>query len=58
MRWAVEYELPSGSSGLCLFAAEDEQAAEEYVYMMRAFEGYSNVFNLKKLPEGVTTEDL
>ena len=28
MRWAVEYELPSGRFGLCLFAAEDERAAE------------------------------
>ena len=28
MRWAVEYELPSGSIGLCLFSAEDLHAAQ------------------------------
>ena len=31
MHWAVEYELPSGSIGLCIFSAEDLQAAQIYV---------------------------
>jgi hypothetical protein len=34
MRWAVEYELPSGSLGLCIFSAEDLQAAQIYVEEM------------------------
>src|SRR2546426_11526895 len=58
MRWAVEYELPSGRFGLCLFAAEDERAAEEYVHTMHTLWGHSNVLNLKELPEGATTENL
>ena len=35
MRWAVEYELPSGSVGLCIFSAEDLHAAQIYVEEMR-----------------------
>ena len=57
MRWAVESELPNGEVMLCLFRAEDENKAQEYLSYMREA-GHTNIFNLKPLPEGVTAEDL
>lgn len=58
MRWAVEYKLPSGSFGVYLFIAEDEQAAQEYVHAMRMYWGHTNVFNLTHLAAGTTVLDL
>ena len=57
MRWAVESELPNGEVLLCLFSAEDEEAAQDYISYMREV-GHTNVFNLKHLPEDITAEDL
>jgi hypothetical protein len=57
MRWAVESELPRGMVVLCLFNAEDEREAQEHISAMREA-GHTNIFNLKSLPEDVTTEDL
>jgi hypothetical protein len=50
MRWAVEYELPSGSIGLCIFSAEDETGAQIYVAEMKTEYGYADTFNLNELP--------
>lgn len=58
MRWAVEYQLPSGTYGLCLFEAENEQAAQKYVLSMYIREGHTNIITLKQLPEGATVDDL
>ena len=58
MRWAVEYQLPSGTYGLCLFEAENEQAAQKYVLSMYIREGHYSIFTLKQLPEGATVNDL
>jgi hypothetical protein len=49
MRWAVEYELSSGSIGLCIFSAEDLHAAQIYVEEMRTRFGHDHVFNLNEL---------
>jgi|GraSoiStandDraft_54_1057290.scaffolds.fasta_scaffold914470_2 hypothetical protein len=57
MRWAVESELPKGTVVLCIFEAEDEKEAQDYILYMRGV-GHSNVFNLKHLPEGTTIADL
>ena len=56
MRWAVEYELPSGSIGLCIFSAENLQAAHIYVEEMRTQYGHDHVFNLNELTEGDVDE--
>ena len=40
MRWAVEYELPSGSVGLCIFSAEDPHAAQAFVDEMQTQYGH------------------
>jgi hypothetical protein len=58
MRWAVEYELPSGSIGLCIFSAEDETAAQVYVSDMRTRFGHDHLFNLNQLANGGGIEEL
>jgi len=57
MRWAVESELPNGELMLCLFSAEDENKAQEYLSYMFSV-GHTKIFNLKSLPEDITVEDL
>jgi hypothetical protein len=58
MQWAVEYELPSGMHGLCIFQAENGEEAQVYIRAMQVMHGHSKLFNLKQLPEGATVEDL
>ena len=58
MRWAVEYELPSGSIGLCIFSAENLHAAQIYVEEMRTQYGHHHVFNLNELANGTSIEEL
>ncbi len=58
MRWAVEYELPSGSIGLCIFSAENLQAAHVFVDEMRTRFGHDHVFNLNELANGTGIEEL
>ncbi|HAG97661.1 MAG TPA: hypothetical protein DCL75_02050 [Ktedonobacter sp.] len=58
MRWAVEYELPSGSIGLCIFSAEDLDAAQVFVDEMRTQYGHHDVFNLNELVNGMGVDEL
>jgi hypothetical protein len=58
MRWAVEYELPGGSIGLCIFSAEDLDAAQTFVAEMRTQYGHNDVFNLNELANGTGIEEL
>ena len=58
MRWAVEYELSSGSIGLCIFSAEDETAAQVYVSDMCTRFGHDHLFNLNQLVNGGGIEEL
>jgi len=58
MRWAVEYELPSGSIGLCLFSAEDLHAAQAFVDEMRTQYGHDHVFNLNELANGASIDEI
>jgi hypothetical protein len=58
MRYAVEYQLPSGRMGLCLFAATGQEAAEKYVEDMTSKYGYCATFNLKEVPMGAGMNEL
>jgi hypothetical protein len=58
MRWAVEYELPSGSVGLCIFSAEDLRAAQAFVDEMLTQYGHNDVFNLNELAKGTGIDEL
>ena len=58
MRWAVEYELPGGSIGLCIFSAEDLPAAQTFVNEMITQYGHDHVFNLNELANGTGIEEL
>ncbi len=58
MHWAVEYKLPSGSIGLCIFSAEDLHAAQVFVDEMRTQYGHDHVFNLNELSNGAGIEEL
>jgi hypothetical protein len=58
MRWAVEYELPGGSIGLCIFSAQDLPAAHIYVEKMHTHYGHNHVFNLNELPNGTGIQEL
>jgi len=58
MRWAVEYELPNGSIGLCIFSAEDLDAAQTFVAEMRTQYGHDDVFNLNELANGTGIDEL
>ena len=58
MRWAVEYELPGGSIGMCIFSAEDLPAAQTFVNEMITQYGHDHVFNLNELANGTGIEEL
>ena len=58
MRWAVEYELASGTIGLCLFSAEDEAAAQAYMTEMQSKYGHSRTFNLQQLADEIDIKEL
>jgi hypothetical protein len=58
MCWAVEYELPSSSIGLCIFSAEDLQAAQIYVEEVRTRFGHDHVFNLNELADGIGIDEI
>lgn len=46
MRYVVEFTLKSGTTGLIIFTAADEEAAKEYMLDMIALYGHSSVYNL------------
>jgi hypothetical protein len=58
MPWAVEYELPGGTIGICIFTAEDLQAAQIYIEKMQTQHGHHHVFNLNELPPDTGIQDL
>ena len=58
MRFAVEYTLPSGTSGIMFFAATDMNEAVAYVSLLCSHHGHVNVTNLAPLPPNVTVADL
>jgi len=58
MRFAVEYESTSGTIGLCIFSADNEQAAQMYVEAMIKEYRHTNVFNLNQLTNGADIEEL
>ena len=58
MGFAVEYTLPSGTSGLIFFSAQDITEAVAYVSLMCSNYGHINVTNLTPLPPDVTVADL
>ena len=58
MHWACEYESSSGTIGLCIFSADDEQAAQKYLEAMINEHGHTNVFNLNQLTNGAGIEEL
>jgi hypothetical protein len=58
MGFAVEYTLPSGTSGIMFFAATDMTEAVAYVSLMCSNYGHINVTNLTALPPNVTVQDL
>jgi hypothetical protein len=58
MGFAVEYTLPSGTTGLIFFSARDITEAVAYVSLMCSNYGHINVTNLTQLPSDVTVADL
>ena len=58
MGFAVEYTLPSGTTGLIFFSARDITEAVAYVSLMCSNYGHINVTNLAPLPPNVTVADL
>jgi hypothetical protein len=58
MGFAVEYTLPSGTTGLIFFSAHDITEAVAYVSLMCSNYGYINITNLTQLPADVTVADL
>ncbi len=58
MGFAVEYTLPSGTSGIIFFAATDMTEAVAYVSLMCSNYGHISVTNLTQLPADVTIADL
>jgi hypothetical protein len=58
MGFAVEYILPSGTSGVIFFAAADMTEAVSYVSLLCSHYGHVNVTNLTQLPVDVTVADL
>jgi hypothetical protein len=58
MGFAVEYTLPSGTSGIMFFSATDMTEAVAYVSLMCSNYGHINVTNLTQLPADVTVADL
>ncbi|MFL5694262.1 MAG: hypothetical protein ACJ795_20915 [Ktedonobacteraceae bacterium] len=58
MGFAVEYTLPSGTSGIMFFSATNMTEAVAYVSLMCSNYGHFNVTNLTQLPADVTVTDL
>jgi hypothetical protein len=58
MGFAVEYTLPSGTSGLIFFSAQDITEAVAYVSLMCSNYGHVQVKNLIELPANTTVQDL
>jgi hypothetical protein len=58
MSFAVEYTLPSSTSGIMFFAATDMTEAVTYVSLLCSRYGHVSVSNLTALPPGVTVADL
>jgi hypothetical protein len=58
MGFAVEYTLPSGTTGLIFFSAHDITEAVAYVSLMCSNYGHISVTNLTPLPPNVTVQDL
>ncbi len=58
MGFAVEYTLPSGTSGIMFFSATDMTEAVAYVSLLCSHYGHVSVSNLTTLPPNVTVADL
>jgi hypothetical protein len=58
MRWAVEYTLATGTTGLMIFTAQDIEEAEQYVTDMVTKYGHTHVYNLSPLPDGAGIDEL
>ena len=58
MRYAVEYQLPSGSVGLVIFTATDLEAAHKYVDNLCSVYDFSHISNLRALPNGCSVPEL
>jgi hypothetical protein len=58
MGFAVEYTLPSGTSGIMFFAATDMNEVVTYVSRLCSHYGHVNVTNLTVLPPDVTVANL
>ena len=58
MGFAVEYTLPSGTSGVIFFAATDMTEAVAYVSLLCSHYGHVSVTNLTALPPNTTIQDL
>jgi hypothetical protein len=58
MRYACQYETPTGTIGLMIFTVEDDATAQIYVTDMITKHGHSNVFNLTPLSRGAGIEEL
>jgi hypothetical protein len=57
MRFGYEYELITGSTGICLFSAQSQEEAEEFVKNVMSDPGYLRIFNLNQLPTVTTIGD-
>ncbi len=58
MRYACQYETPTGTIGLMIFTVEDDAAAQIYVTEMVTKRGYTNVTQLSQLPSGAGIDEL
>jgi hypothetical protein len=58
MQWGVQYQLESGTIGLCIFSADDYIEANIYVLEMLLVYGYQQVFNLQPLSTRYEMEEL
>ncbi len=58
MRYACQYETPTGTIGLMIFTVEDDAAAQIYVTDMVTKRGYTNVTQLSPLPSGAGINEL
>jgi hypothetical protein len=58
VRYAVEYESPSGVVGLCIFSSDSLEAAQKYVENMTNEYGYTSTFNLNELANSAGIEEL
>jgi hypothetical protein len=58
MQWGVQYQLNSGTIGLCIFSADDFIEANVYILEMLLVYGYQQVFNLQPLSDRYEIEEL